>query len=448
MLKDLASIYEKCKESCQGFLDLRHENPADFWHSLLYAAFWLLLALYPIGYGFREVISPVCLVFLLFYYRYAWGETVVSRLRPLWLFGCAALMIIIGIVFSIHPWSSLLHAGTGVNKGFILPFIAMECVRSPKDLKNLIWACVFACFWEGIDGIWQAGTGHDFIMGYTLNAHRLTGSLGDYTVGNYIALALVPSLGIWYVLREQMGRISSIFLFSALLWPAVFLLQGAAARSGVLALASSVFFWELLTRGWQTLRLVVYPATIMLGFYFFQFSREAVLNIVEDNRWDLWRLAWRVFMEHPWLGAGAGQYNTAFREMGLAPVRESITISHPHDLYLDLLYAHGIIGFSLGMIFLFGFLFWGIIKIMPNLRSGALYWRLTTWVWLGYLAWLINGIFGHDFYRIWWLGLAMSYLGMMIGAVVNGKMMTPGSDLQTTDSSCILPRCGKRGEKQ
>ena len=40
-------------------------------------------------------------------------------------------------------------------------------------------------------------------------------------------------------------------------------------------------------------------------------------------------------------------------------------------------------------------------------------------------GWLVNGIFGHDFYRIWWLGIAMSHLGVMIGAVVNGLDSEP-----------------------
>ncbi len=39
---------------------------------------------------------------------------------------------------------------------------------------------------------------------------------------------------------------------------------------------------------------------------------------------------------------------------------------------------------------------------------------------MGYAGWLINGVTGHDFYRIWWLALAMSHLGVMIGAVANG----------------------------
>ena len=78
------------------------------------------------------------------------------------------------------------------------------------------------------------------------------------------------------------------------------------------------------------------------------------------------------------------------------------------------------------MVFLLGFLWWGYKRIRPRLtaecagKSPNLYWRLTAWFWIGFAGWLVNGIFGHDFYRIWWLGLAMSHLGVMIGAVVNG----------------------------
>ena len=49
-----------------------------------------------------------------------------------------------------------------------------------RPLRRLVAACIVACFWEGLDGIWQAWTGYDFIMNYPLNSGRLTGSLGDY----------------------------------------------------------------------------------------------------------------------------------------------------------------------------------------------------------------------------------------------------------------------------
>lgn len=405
-------------------ITLYKKDPVKFWHRLLYWSFWLNIAFFPIGYGYREVMPIISFIFLLFYYRHAWRESILRNLQPAWLFLCPLLMTLIGIVFSLHPWNSLLHAGTGINKGFILPFIAMECVRSLRDLRNLVWATAFVCFWEGIDGIYQAITGRDFIMGYELHMERLTGSLGDYDVGNCMALLLIPAGSVWFILRTRCSRLLALFLGFALLWPGMFLEVGAAARSGMLALSGACFIWFLMWKGWKNIFTWLVPMLIPLIFYIFQSDRLRVSGVTGDNRWDLWRLAWKVFVDHPWLGAGAGQYNPAFREMGLAPVREVITISHPHNLYIDILYAHGITGFTLGMIFLFGFLYWGFKHIHIHFKEQklSLYWILTAFFWLGYAGWLINGIFGHNFYRIWWLAEAMSWLGIMIGAIVNANL--------------------------
>lgn len=409
----------------QSISALRQGPPGQLWFFCLFWSFWFSLASFPIGYGMREVLPVLSCIFLLLYYRHEWHNSVLCRLDARPLFYCLFLMILIGVIFSGNVWASFLHAGTGINKGFILPFIAMECAREEKDLRRLVWACVAACFWQGLDGIWQAATGRDFIMGYAPNAGRLTGSLGDYTVGNYIALALVPAFSLWFLLRQRLGVVSSGFLWLTALWPAFFLLLGAASRSGVLAVAASLGFWAVLRRrGWQW-RIVLWPL-LALGVGALLEGRMRLEAFLEDGRWSLWKLGWRVFLEHPWFGAGAGQYNAAFRALGLSPEKDAITISHPHSLYLDMLYAHGMVGFSLGMIFLIGFLWWGYKRIRPRLtaecegRSASLHWRLTAWFWIGFAAWLINGVFGHDFYRIWWLALAMSYLGVMIGAVVNG----------------------------
>lgn len=459
-LSRVTALTSRVAACLAGWERTRTERPADFWHGCLFGAFWFSLAIFPIGYGVREIMPLICLLFLLLYYRHAWNQSVLARLPVKWLFVCGALMVAIGIVCSGSPWDSLLHAGTGVNKGFILPFIGMECVRSEKDLRRLTWACVAACFWEGLDGLWQAATGRDFIMGYAPNSGRLTGSLGDYTVGNYIALALIPACGIFFVLRHVLGRCATVFTFVALLWPAFFLLEGASSRSGILAVAGALGLWSMLRlRGWHW-RTLIWPALFVVLYSLLQPQRVGLVKVVGDNRWDLWHLGWRIFLEHPWFGAGAGQYNAAFRSLGLSPAREAITISHPHNLYLDMLYAHGLVGFCLGMVFLAGFLWWGWRHIRPRLLAecaatrnvagtdtagkepgpdafsratggpdaGArqpLYWRLAASFWLGYAGWLINGIFGHDFYRIWWLALAMSYLGIMIGAVVNGPDTLP-----------------------
>lgn len=410
---------------------LYRRDPGEFFFRGLFWSFWLLLAGFPIGYGFREVLPLISLVFLAGYYRHARRCSVWGRLPVRWLFVCLWAMIVVGVVMSGNVPSSLLHAGTGINKGFILPFIAMECVRDTRDLRRLVWAGVIACFWQGLDGIWQWYSGHDFIMGYALNVGRLTGSLGDYAVGNYIALALIPSFACWHLLRERLPVPAAAPLLGVLLFPAFFLLEGASSRSGFLAVGASLLFWWAIARPHVSRRVVYILLGLLALFVLWQQARLGISVVAGDGRWSLWRLGWAVFCQYPVFGAGAGQYNAAFRALGLTPEHDAITISHPHNLYLDILYAHGLVGFALGMLFLLGFAVWGYRRIRPQLAGWAqgtpqrLHWQLTGWFWCGYMGWLVNGIFGHDFYRTWWLALAMCHLGVCIGGIISGERCHP-----------------------
>lgn len=410
------------REQAEAF---RQSPPAERWFSCLFWSFWASLVTFPMGYAVRDVMPVVCLVFLALYYRHNWQGSVLRRLGAWPLFVCFGLMVLIGIVFSGNVGSSLLHASSGLNKGFILPFIAMECVRNEKDLLRLVWASVLAVFWQGLDGVCQALTGKDFLMGYPPSSGRLTGSFDDYEVGNYIALALIPAFSLWYVLRQWVSRLPAMLLCAATLWPGFFLLAGAGSRSGALAIAAALGLWFLLAGAGNRWKSLLFAVAALFLILLAQ-GRARMDAVVDDGRWSLWKLGWRVFLEHPWFGAGAGQYNATFRALGLSPEKDLITISHPHNLYLDMLYAHGLVGFMFGMIFLLGFSWWGYQRIRPQLLAErshggkGIYWHMTAWFWIGFVAWLFNGIFGHDFYRVWWLALAMGHLGVMIGAVVNG----------------------------
>lgn len=259
------SQLKSCVADVMDRIRRRHDaDPGEFWHACLFWTFWVSLALFPIGYGWREVTPPLCFIFLLLYYRHAWHRSVLRRLTVWPLFLCAGAMTLIGVVFSTDVWQSFLHGGMGVNKAYILPFIAMECVRSTRDLRRLVHACVLACVWQGLDGMWQAWTGFDFIMGYAPNAGRLTGSLGDYSVGNYMALAMIPAFACWFLLRRRLGVLSAAIVWVVLFIPAFFLLEGASSRSGILAVASAFVFWALLAGG-RTGRIALWGCVLVLG---------------------------------------------------------------------------------------------------------------------------------------------------------------------------------------
>lgn len=417
----------------------------------MFWAFWLYLALFPGGETLREILPSFCALCLIFYYRYNWKNSTLRRFRCWWLFVFFFAAVLWGTVMSQDVWVSFLHVGRGVNKAFVLPFVAMECVRCHRDLRRLIWALAVACCWQGCDGIYQSITGFDFVDHTPLISGRLTGSLSDYRVGNYIALTLIPASALWFALRQRRGRLFSLVTLTLLLGPGLYLLYFTYTRNGYLTVLAAMVLWYAIVSGRVNWRPLAAVALVLVVAGFVLPQRLGVETLAGDGRWDLWRFGWAVFLEHPWQGAGFGRYNVAFRELGYVPVKDPLTISHPHSIYLQLLCEAGIVGFVLALCFLLGMLYWGWRSIRPRLgaelraaevcRAGSgesgnrhrtagygpvsVHWRMTAMLWCGWGGYLASGVFGHDFFRIWWQAMVMAYLGVMIGAVVNSPETGP-----------------------
>lgn len=401
--------------------------PADQVRTALCWLFWVSIVLFPVGPSIREIMPSLCLLVLLRYYYLDWRNSTLYRLpvKLLWL--ALVLGILSGVIFSQNIWESSLHVLRHVNKGYVYPFVAMECVRSTRELQKTIWAFVLVSFWQGLNGMWQAYSGFDFIDHTPIMFGRLTGSLSTYRVGNYIALTLLPALALWPLLRQRYSALYSTCL-SALLWlPPLYLLLFSYTRSGYLALLGGmglVLFMHAQKKRWL---LTLTPLAVLIPMMLLLPKRLGADAVASDGRWDLWHFAWKVFLDTPWFGAGFGEYNAAFRALGYVPTRDEITISHPHSIYLQFLCESGVVGTVFMLTFLFGFLYWGYCRVQQGIKrakelqdDGALYhWRLTTFFWAAWGAYMINGIFGHDFFRLWWFALATTLLGIMIGACMN-----------------------------
>lgn len=408
----------------------------------LFWSLWIFLAFFPIGYGFREVMPPLAFCFALCYYKEHWSS---SNLRQLpkylrYCFYAFLMLLFIGVFFSTNRLDSLLHAGVGINKAYILPFLCLEAIHSKRDLELMCLAMAIAVFWLGLSAFWQLIFGADPIMGYQMKAGRLSGTFSDYAGGNYLVLALIPAFAIYFKLKSQQdlpqylqkipafsSQISRYLLFIVWLIPPLFYLLGASSRSSLLALVGAGIFFLIFTKQ-KNIFILLFLVCFSLFFAYFAQGRLNPANILDDGRWSLWTIAFFVFLLHPVTGVGINQYNVALQSLNLKPSHDSIFISHPHNMYLDLLSSEGILGFMCGIIFLFGTLAWLWQKIRPKVlteihahKKQDSYWQMTTLLLCGYFAWLVNGIFGHDFYRSWWLAIAMSLLGLAIGAILGAK---------------------------
>jgi UDP-GlcNAc:undecaprenyl-phosphate GlcNAc-1-phosphate transferase len=77
------------------------------------------------------------------------------------------------------------------------------------------------------------------------------------------------------------------------------------------------------------------------------------------NRYDYWRIAWRVWRENPILGVGAGNYSRPYYEQRAT----TEDIDQPHSIELQTLSELGLVGFLLACFI--GGIGWGIARMRP-----------------------------------------------------------------------------------
>jgi O-antigen ligase len=397
---------------------------AEWARTVLFWLFWLSVVTFSLGQAFRETGPILCLATLFAYHYWGYRQSTLRRFPRKWLFVAFYGLICVKTALSLDPRQSLVYVLPNIWKGFALPFVAMECARDMRDMRRLVWAFTLAGIYQGLDGIYQHITGHDLIKGTATIFGRLTGSMSTYRVGDYMALVLVPAFGLWAMLPQTRAAWRRAAATALILAPGIHLWIFAQARSGYLGLAAALLLlWYLFTRPKPVYLLV--PAGIGILGALFGPQRITLETALRDGRIELWDIAWQVIQARPLTGWGMGMFGPAFRALGLYPVINSPRIQHPHSVYIQFLVDTGVVGFAIAMAFMFGMLAWGLRRIYRNVpRSGAPYdmWTMAAFFLAGWLCYLVEALFAHDFLRTWWLAVSMGHLGVMIGAVVNADV--------------------------
>ena len=103
------------------------------------------------------------------------------------------------------------------------------------------------------------------------------------------------------------------------------------------------------------------------------------------NRYDYWRIAWRVWREHPVLGVGAGNYPRSYYQ------QRSTTedIEQPHSIELQALSELGVVGALLLAGFIAG-VAWGVVRMRRAARRSPLTRSLMVGALGALVAWLVQ----------------------------------------------------------
>lgn len=119
-------------------------------------------------------------------------------------------------------------------------------------------------------------------------------------------------------------------------------------------------------------------------------------------RVNLWLSAWRMFLDHPWLGVGPDNFLYAYRGFYILPQAwQEPNLSHPHNIVLDFLSRLGLLGFAVGAWLLISF--WKValspghpVTLSPTPRFAALR--------IGFMALVANmlahGLVDHSFFLV------------------------------------------------
>lgn len=396
--------------------------------STLFVLFTLSILLFPLGQALRVILPLLCLPIVTLLYIKDWKNATLRILPIRWLLLIFFVSFIIQLVTSEWLAASWTSVRPNLLRGFILVFVGMEVVRSEKELQWLVIIFAITFFYEGVDGIWQALTGFDYIKHTAIMDGRLTGSLGTYRVGNYMAILALPAFGVWVLLPVKNNRLH-IITVTILLSPGLFLWLGSFTRIGYLAFFVAFYaLWLCIWTKFSWLKVFVPPALFIVVLSIFGVARLSWETMLNDPRIELWTKAFEIGKKHLWLGTGSSTFVLALQKQGInLQSVPSIDLEHPHNMYIQFFVDGGIIGFTCYLLFFIGVTLWTLFHIRKGVQEeikevfSGYYWQLLSFIWAGWVAYLITGFCGHNFYRTWWLSIASTLLGILLGGCQWGK---------------------------
>lgn len=375
----------------------------------------LYIALFPLGMSFREIGAVGTLAGLVGYYALDWNNSNFKRYAFNWAFLLFLMVLAFKTVDTIHFRASAYAFKTNFYKGPLLFLAGLESIRSLKDLRRMCWAMLVMSLYCGLDGIYQYYTKVDFFFGVP-ESGRLNAMWKTGRIGNLMSLVLPGAMCVPMLLPRRWSLWLRIGIGLGLVFPGVFLWAGAKARSGWLGLGAGLLLFVWMRYGAR--RVVPALAGLVGVAWFFKphgLSPDVILNA---PRWTIWRGGLEVWEEFPLLGAGVNCFEFAYKKIGVYfdPAVFDLPLPHPHNIYVQFLAETGVIGAVFILAFLAGSLMWGAWLLRRHSKSPSEAWFFAAALVAAHGGYLVTGFSAHNFFRTWWLGMAMTIMGLAAGA--------------------------------
>jgi putative inorganic carbon (hco3(-)) transporter len=387
-------------------------------------------------YGFPSLAQPLAgLLFMLILLRISlYGE------RPLGWVRAGPVLLIYAIVW----FASLLHAGDfqaasttfiGFVKDALGAVIVIFFIQKPSSLKGAVWALVLAGLFMGMISVFQTltGTFGNNYFGFggwqaqvsgDASGHRLTGPYDNPNAFAQVLVVIIP-LALDRLWSERNIILRLLAGFATLL--GVITIVFTYSRGGFLAMLFALGIYVVLRR--PNFFPLILTAALAIGLIQFLpdtyssriltlFQLAPSQNTLVTDTSFLGRTseniaAWRMFLDHPVLGVGLGNYSVNYqdysRSIGLDTRRTPRT---PASLYMELLSEQGVVGTAI-FAFLLILIFRELRSARRNFRSSGLHDEayMVTAIFAGFAGYMFSAIFKNSAYsNAFWVivGIALA----------------------------------------
>ncbi|MBL8055179.1 MAG: O-antigen ligase family protein [Anaerolineales bacterium] len=243
----------------------------------------------------------------------------------------------------------------------VLPALYYLLVRvTPLDQRGL-WRIVDfflagAVAVAGI-GLYQAVSGVGLILTEegVARIRSVYGSPNNLALylGRALPVALAVALAGWpmrqWPARRALYALASLVMGAALLltFSRGALVLGLPAAAAVLLIGWQGRRGAVIVGAAGLLALAAVPVLAQLPRFAGLFNTQSGTGFFRIN---LWVSAWRMFVDHPWLGVGPDNFLYAYRGFYILPQAwQEPNLSHPHNVLMDFLSRLGLLGLGAGL---------------------------------------------------------------------------------------------------
>jgi len=322
--------------------------------------------------------------------------------------------------FSLFMALSLTNSGIYISKSIsllilrwlknIFLFLAIsEIFVDSKKMNKAVFAFLSSAFILVLDGIFQKIVGFDCFWSRPLVdvGRGLTGITGTFqhynSFGSFLGVSMLLSMSLY--LKTDLNKslkwlVTGFFLLAGLCFYWTF------SRGSWVSFFIGILLMLIISRRFKV--AILFFAIFLLGLFFVPEAKDRFLFIFQtggdQGRFALWKAAWHMVKENPYLGKGLGTY------MKILPhYAPELGLQYTHNSYLQILAETGIFSLMSFLCFIIILLYQSAKKLFKNSDDSLL---------LGFFcmffSFLINCIFDNQLYS-----LQLSSLFWILAACLN-----------------------------